>query len=274
MFIVNDIILLEMPKSGSSYLRRFFSLYFGSENVNKIGLHNGIASKEIFNIVSEGKMKVISSIRNPIDWYVSQYTFSGQTKDGIYRWIGLRRNQLDTLGIKSILRNPFILFRDLKDWRKSYENQEIPENFQLWVKLILRSNQHDILKKYGELGNQLGFYSYMFLLIHTYNFNKNYKYLLRGMQISEYYEKFKYPVLIFRLEDDLAKQLITNYSNLGLDKEKVLQTIHKMNEMKGGGMVNKSNRREKEFYHTEESKQMIIKQDFTVTSYFYPEYLK
>ena len=62
MYIVNNIILLEMPKSGSSFLRRFFNFYFGHNNIKRSGIHNGISSVKIRDKINNGDIKVISSI--------------------------------------------------------------------------------------------------------------------------------------------------------------------------------------------------------------------
>ena len=72
------------------------------------------------------------SVRNPYSFYVSLRVFNIQNKgkDVIDNRIGLNRSFFTKPGLKSIVRNPMVLFRDLSDWKDTYVDSYSTENFQ------------------------------------------------------------------------------------------------------------------------------------------------
>ena len=46
MYLAENILLLEMLKAGSTFMRRFMDNYFGRENITKMGVHNGVSDKK------------------------------------------------------------------------------------------------------------------------------------------------------------------------------------------------------------------------------------
>ena len=95
MYFANNIVLLEMPKAGSTFMRRFLDQYYGKENITKVGVHNGIKDHKLKERIKSGELKAISTIRNPYDWYVSLFAWNAMGK-GIYRDIGFRRYEFNT----------------------------------------------------------------------------------------------------------------------------------------------------------------------------------
>ena len=67
MFITDNIILLEMPKTGSSFMRRFMNFYFGHGNIEEIGIHNAITDPKLLKRVQANDIVAVGIIRNPFD---------------------------------------------------------------------------------------------------------------------------------------------------------------------------------------------------------------
>tara|TARA_B100000780_G_C21119725_1_gene453442 strand:- start:1219 stop:2040 length:822 start_codon:yes stop_codon:yes gene_type:complete len=243
MYIVNNIILLEMPKSGSSFLRRFFNFYFGHNNIKRSGIHNGISSVKIRDKINNGDIKVISSIRNPFDWYVSNYFFGRDTRDGYYRNIGLRRNEFSLLGIKSTLKNPNILFRDVSEWKRVYDSNEEPFDllFQDWLHLVLTDRSKDLYNTYGKVADRIGLFTYLFLKIHTFNFNNKIKEFVSTNNTLEFYHNNKIRANVLSMEN-LVDELINSFEYLGINKERGLEVLNEMKSLNSGLKVNSSNR--------------------------------
>lgn len=79
MYETDDIILLQMQKTGSTHAGRVLAKYLGSGTDNEeIGKHRPASQEQI----ESGKL-IVSSIRNPWDWYVSLWTFGTEGKGGL-----------------------------------------------------------------------------------------------------------------------------------------------------------------------------------------------
>ena len=176
MFITQNLILLEYPKAASSYLRRFVRLYYDFD-VQKKGVHNPITSRQVFNEIDNGRIKILGSVRNPFSFYVSLRSFDIQNnlKDGYDSRMGLNRSILTKSGLKSILKNPKVIFRDLSDWKDTYVDSHSTENFQKWIKLFIGNKTHHVDSFYAKVSYKMGFAIFLYFKLYTKHFNKNFK---------------------------------------------------------------------------------------------------
>ena len=109
MFISNDLIYIQMQKTGCTHIASLLGKIFDGE---QIGKH----SAATFEQLNSGRY-FISSIRNPWDWYLSLWTFGVQGRGGVMH--RLTKSSKNT----SI-------------WCSVYENNENIESFRKWLKMI------------------------------------------------------------------------------------------------------------------------------------------
>jgi hypothetical protein len=70
MFITDKLIYIQMPKTGSTHIALLLSQIFDGKEAEK----HIAASKDQIN----SGVYLLSSIRNPWDWYLSLWTFGVQ----------------------------------------------------------------------------------------------------------------------------------------------------------------------------------------------------
>lgn len=241
MYLAENIILLEMPKSGSTYMRRFMDNYFGKENITKKGVHNGISTKKLLDKIQRGDLIVINTIRNPLDWYVSQFAWNTMGK-GIYRDIGMRRHEISFEGVKSVIKNPMILLRNITEWEEVFRKSHSEDLFHQYLILLLQEKSHHIDSKYGQLNESLdiGLCTYRFLCINTYNFKNNSAELLRTKQLNDFFEINTFPVRYLKMES-LENDLLALAHDVGWNIERVKNIIFEMSKKRYNASKRKDN---------------------------------
>jgi hypothetical protein len=260
MFITKNLILLEYPKAASSFLRGFLRIYFNSK-IQKKGVHNPITSSIMYNKIEENEIKVLGSVRNPFSFYVSlrSFTIQNTRKDGLDTRIGLNRSLFTKPGLKSIIRNPLIVFRDLSDWKGTYDDPYDEESFQKWLKLFIDKKSHHVHPLYKKVSHLMGYATYLYFFLYTKNFKKNFKYLLeKKVTLDDYYEKYKFPIVIVKTED-VRENMIDASQKLGLDKEKVSKILIDMLEKKKN--FNASNKKKYTAYYSKENIELVQEKD-------------
>jgi len=258
MYFVNNLLLLEMPKAGSTFMRRFLENYYGKEKIRKVGIHNGVKDRALKEKILSGELTVLSTVRNPYDWYVSLFTWNSMGK-GIYHNIGLKRYELSMDGIKSVVKNPLILFRDLTQWKEVFQNPQSPELFQKWIYLMLHKQSHFVEKEFGDLSKYFGFCTYRFLQLHTFDFYTNYSQILLAGSAKRFYDEYRLPIVFLKTES-LTKQLIENTEKIGLDKRKVTEVLEKM-VSKNIIKANSTDRLSYDVYYNKETINLIQEKD-------------
>ena len=122
-----------MQKTGCTHIASLLSSLFDGEQVGK---HNAATQDQL------GSDKyVISSIRNPWDWYLSLWTFGVQSKGALFQRLA-KRNRLGSLqaALRHPKRNSSGLFdklsKDVTLWRDLYDRSDNVESFRKWLKLM------------------------------------------------------------------------------------------------------------------------------------------
>ncbi len=140
MFVAENLVYLELQKTGGTHIRRLMQQCTDGEAAGK---HNRLteAYRDHF---------IFGSIRNPWDWYVSLWAYGAGGK-GAVRMRVARHFELDyytrTLP-KAMGKNrlsPAELFtsvwhdiiKPVDDWNETYADSDSPERFRRWLKLIL-----------------------------------------------------------------------------------------------------------------------------------------
>jgi hypothetical protein len=260
MFITNGLLLLEYPKAASSYLRHFVKLYFNFE-IKKRGVHNSIKSENLYKKIKINEIKVLGSVRNPYSFYVSLRAFdiNNSLKDGYDSRIGLNRSLFSKPGLKSLIKNPSIIFRDLSAWENTYCDSYSTENFQKWITLFINKKTNHVDPLYHKVSHKMGFATFFYFKLYTELFHKNYKELLNNkLSLEDYYEKFKYPIVIVKTES-VYDDLIESSKCLGLKQEKVMEILDQMQAKKSG--LNQSKSKNYKEYYSKEIIDLIQKKD-------------
>ena len=173
MFVANDLIYLELQKTGGSHIRRLLSDYLEG---HLSGKHNRLAREDT------GKF-VIGSIRNPWDWYVSLWAYGvggeGAVRDRCARRIDpgyyhrvlpkdLGKNWLTPGELMTCVYHDAI--KPVHRWRHLYGNSSDPDLFRAWLKLLLgRKNRFDMGEGYGfsPLSRSAGLLTYRYIRLYA-----------------------------------------------------------------------------------------------------------
>ena len=135
MFVTDRLIYLQMRKTACTHIARVLGATVGGQNV-------GYKHSPIPNDFSIGERQIISSIRNPWDYYVSSWAYGIKNKEG-----GLRK-RLTTRHYGYYLRQPSrwrraprglfnMLTKPADRWESFYADAEDTIAFRTWLHLLL-----------------------------------------------------------------------------------------------------------------------------------------
>jgi len=167
MFASDKIIYLQMQKAGSTHATKVLQRYCdGRADIQhqKLKDHRRHASKLI-----------VSSVRNPWDWYVSLWGFGCRREGGLRDYIDnlpLRelRTALAEFDFQSVLNFAPRSWSGRPDWLSLYSDVNDAANFRSWLKLLLGpEGQHIGLEGYAAspVKAAVGFMTYRFLALTT-----------------------------------------------------------------------------------------------------------
>lgn len=165
MFVCQQLIYIQMQKTGCSHIASMLARIFNGE---QIGKHNA-ASDDLLRT----NPYVISSIRNPWDWYLSLWTFGVQDNGKLMHNL-TRRNF--PAAFQSILQNPLKnhsallqeMRKDIDVWRAVYDRSDNVASFRTWLKLMHDpSNSYALGEGYGQsaVAGLCGFMTYRYLYL-------------------------------------------------------------------------------------------------------------
>lgn len=212
MFLTDDIIYIQMQKTGCSHIAMLLSRMFKGQ---QIGKHNP-ATEALLT----GNYHFISSIRNPWDWYLSLWTYGVQGKGGLhdrlvnkkYRRILRHFHQHPLVKIESLIKE---MRKDTDAWREVYADASDVELFRRWLKMIHAAENASWLgENYVESGlsELCGFMSHRYLsLCCSARLHPSKLIAVKDIHMLADYERHHCHVDDFirqeSLEDDLCKVL-------------------------------------------------------------------
>lgn len=137
MFISDEIVFVELQKTGCSHIRVLLSKFLQGDLIGKHNRpdHDLLKSKRTF----------LGSVRNPWDWYVSLWSYGCQPKGALYNQVTQpNARQFPSLqgrywrhspvnGILSVL---YEGIRDPSPWQQCYSDVNNPECFRAWLRLL------------------------------------------------------------------------------------------------------------------------------------------
>ena len=139
MFITDDIVFLEMEKTGSTFATDVLETYCGGRLKEK---HSSMRDHR------DASKIIVSSVRNPWDWYVSMWAFSCSAQGELHHYFrDLPRSEFRRLRAERDF--PSLLWFFIRtltgrpDWMPLFSDPFDRSNFRKWLRLMLgREGQH------------------------------------------------------------------------------------------------------------------------------------
>lgn len=170
MFISDRLVYLQMQKTGSSHVTKVLRKFTrGSQSVK----HEQMTDYERYK-----DRLIVSSVRNPWDWYVSLWAFGCRGGGGVHRYLtklpmseihnAWRSGSASALS-KASLRLVTRAGRR-PDWQSLYSDPNNGENFRAWLKLLLGEEGKAMSKEdysASPVKHVVGFMTFRFLALST-----------------------------------------------------------------------------------------------------------
>jgi hypothetical protein len=272
VFIADQLIFLELQKTGGSHIRRLLERYTDGEVQGK---HN--------RLLDAPDRAVISTIRNPWDWYVSLWAYgvggkgairarveTGVDFDYYYRMLPktMGKNWLSPGEFISSLRHDIV--KPVSQWQQSYQNSADPKQFQAWLRLLFdKKRRFDIGEGYGfsPVSECAGLLTYRYLRLLTLGdliFHD--QRLSTASGIEEYDAELNIASSVIRiesLEEDFVRALID--VGVELSEQQVVEIVNKQ-----GDKTNVSERKPVDFYYDKETAGLVADGDaYLIKKYGY-----
>lgn len=283
MFVTDKIIYLQMHKTACTHIASLLSKHIGGK---QIGKHNWLEDYQTQKLIC-------GSIRNPWDWYVSLWAFGCIGEGYLHTRVIFPDFLKFPVMLKSKLRSTYgpylsknLQFSDLSShfkneinkpinlWRKSYNDNENPECFRTWLKLIYDKKRfRDFNEGYSESSINIfaGLMTYRYCNFFLKDFfkTKNFK----GIGTIEELEKFDrtnnildFVIKVESLENDFIQILEKSGYNINQEtKNQILQS----------GKTNKSKHNKTSHYYDQETINLVAeKEKFIIKKYNYKPPIK
>ena len=122
MFVTDKLVYLQLQKTACSHIAAMLQKTVGGK---KIGLHIPLPRR----LQSAGKY-IVGSVRNPWDWYVSQWSYGCAGR-------GALRKRLTGRKLFRLFEKPINeLTKPVARWRETYKDHRDPEGFNRWLKMV------------------------------------------------------------------------------------------------------------------------------------------
>jgi hypothetical protein len=170
MFVSDQIVYLQMQKTGSSHVTKVLRKFTqGRQNVKH---------EQLVDYNSYKDRLIVSSVRNPWDWYVSLWAFGCGGSGGLHKYL----TSLPASEVRHALkyRDPANLMQSFvrlasqigrrPDWTALYADPTDAGNFRAWLKLLLGAEGQFISKEgyaASPVKSSIGLMTYRFLALAT-----------------------------------------------------------------------------------------------------------
>lgn len=273
MYVSNDLIFLELQKTGGSHILRLLELMFDRGEI--IGKHNRL------NLENVGERFVFGSIRNPWNWYVSLWAYGAGNKGAIrhrttkgvdfnYYHADLPHDMgKDWLNPKELA---LAIWHDIKkptnNWAATYVDSDNAANFRSWLKMILSYEQRfDIGEGYAfsPLSKHSGLMTYRYFRLFTHADeiykNKSIELLSNLKEFDESNSISKGMIRTEHLEDDFIQLMNSAGKSLTVEQEQNIRSQKK---------TNTSKRKPISFYYDQQTIDLVSKKEqFIINKYHY-----
>jgi len=209
MFINEKLVYLAFLKSGCTHVLKLLASIPDLDG-KVIGKHNSIYDidkKELNNFSQKIKS---GNIRNPWDWYVSLWAFSCMQRGGLFTHTAKKN-------ILRKLKHPKTFFTSAKEWQKVYSDPEDPELFKKWLEMLLCTRRKDIAC-FGDTTKIIGYMTYKYFELYTYNFKKAFKTIRTYEQLSGFDQQNNF-IDFFITSENLENDFRLLMIKTGIQKE-------------------------------------------------------
>ncbi len=200
MLVCDKLIYLQMQKTACSHIASLLEKTVGGR---KIGMHIPLPRR----LWSTDKY-VVGSIRNPWDWYVSQWSYGCAGRGALFKRLTGRKFFRFFEKPVAELKKPVTL------WRQTYRDYKDPEGFRQWLKLMFDPDRRrDLGEGYAQspLAGYAGLMTYRYMKIFTKNLPRAER---RGLPDPEALKKFdaennalNFTIRVESIEDELIEAL-------------------------------------------------------------------
>jgi len=272
MFVSKNFVYTELHKTAGSHIGKWLNILVPGE---QIGKHNVIP-------VDLRNRKILGSIRNPWDWYVSLWAYGCDKKGSVWFQATDKinfqyyREQLPREMGEKYISPRVILMQLLYDinkpisvWEQVYSDASDPENFKAWLKLIFNTERKfDIREGYGfsPISENSGILTYRFFKLFSnlgaklfskdlFDHDSNLRNLWSKHCIADYFIRME------NLEDDLIEAM--RLSSISISEKSKDQLLTSKNNK-----TNTSSRSDTDYYYDEESIQIISSREGFIIDLF------
>jgi len=273
VFVADQLIYLELQKTGGSHIRRLLKQM---TNGSAEGKHNRLLA------MPENK-SVIGSIRNPWDWYVSLWAYGASGQGALrartgrgpdfnyyYRMLprAMGKNWLTPGELLVSLKRDIV--KPKHHWQRTYSDPDDPLLFRTWLKLLFNEQRRfDIGEGYGfsPLSKHAGLLTYRYFRLFTLG-DRVFRdqCLADASVIAEFDKEYNIATGIIRMESLEADfvRLLTRAGVL-LTEQQSASILNKES-----GKTNISRRKPAAFYYDDEAIELVARGDkFLIEKYGY-----
>ena len=240
MYVCDDFIYVQMHKTGCTHITSIFSELFGGNQINgdiNFGKHNSLTPEQV-----KSRKYIVSSIRNPWDWYLSLWTYGVQGKGKLMLRL-TKRHILRSLQFNEIYGG---LFSELRKkthiWKKLYCTDEDIISFRQWIKRIHDPiYSRDLGEGYAEtlVKNWCGFMTYRYLYLNCGR-QDLLKSKIRSYELLKDFEKENCYINFFLRQENLEEDVYDfsrKIKNLNIADKKVIFNKCKTNQSKRSFLI-------------------------------------
>ena len=232
MIIGKNFFIIEIPKTGTSFLRNYFKKY---KNISLTTHHDTVEHNPKLNLLK--KKYRISIIRSPYSWYLSFWKWSCIKKNmsPLYKDITSQRLKIKRLKFNSNIFNYIAsqITKDTKELKKLFSDVNSKKNFNKVLEILLNKKFKSLISsdfsfmQEERLGYMTHYFFYQNVLRKHYNilfksnlnFNKTIK-RLDNKIFTNYH--FRTESLTEDLKNFLKKNKIKKYKIKDIDKNESL----------------------------------------------------
>lgn len=257
MFVGKKLVYLQMQKTGSTHVTRVLKLNLKGKTRER---HEQLEDYEKF-----GDRPIISSVRNPWDWYVSLWAFGCSGSGGMQKYLvhtplsevrHAFKHRKDG-GLASATTRLVTQLGRRPDWKALYSDARNEENFRAWLKLLLGEEGRNIAKEgyaSSPVKDVIGFMTFRFLALTTaYD-----KWNALGRKASTYAD------LAAFADTNTVTSRILRMETLNDELLDLLASVGKtmtMEELEAIGKTNASSHRKYDTYYDDETYKLVADRD-------------
>jgi len=251
MFISKKICYLELEKTAISSIREFFKKNISGGQIT--GVHNFV-TKEMLN----NDLFFVGSIRNPLDWYISRWSYGCMSNNSDSMYKNLTNKRLSYSRIKNIKGQNFKKLNYLKNqilknkkyWIDLYSDPYDAKKFREWLKSVLDGNKKkDLAEQYyfSSLYGNFGYMTFRYLIMFTLPTKREFIFnnLVNYDELKSFDKEFNFINFFIKFEN-LDNNLEKLFNVLKL---KIINKIKKINPSSRKPDIN--------YYYDNECKEMV-----------------